>query len=282
MLHSAKDIENSSINAIDGQIGHVKDLYFDDEAWVIRYLVVKAGSWISNRLVLISPIAVHNPNWLARALPLSITKEQVKNSPGIDTDKPVSRQNEEEYHGYYRYSNYWGGSDIWGNGFFPYTMRPEYSDDKASRARDHSPREAHSNVDRAYQSGDPHLRSCSAVTGYRFSTTDGEIGHVADYLIDEKTWAIRYIVVDTGHWWSGHKVLLAPEWITAVHWVNKTVFVNLSRESVKKAPRYDPEKEWDRELDISLYKHYEQPGYWMDRSAQEKNPLLNEPRGPLL
>jgi hypothetical protein len=122
MLHSMKDLEGYTIGATDGVIGHVKDFYFDDEAWVIRYLVVETGAWLSSRRVLISPIAINEPNWSEKSFPAAITQEQVKNSPNIDTDKPVSRQHEIAYSGYYGYPYYWGGGGFWGNGVYPGMM----------------------------------------------------------------------------------------------------------------------------------------------------------------
>jgi hypothetical protein len=126
MLRSLKDLENCEIGATDGSIGHVKGFYFDDHTWVIRYLVVDAGNWLSSRKVLVSPVSIQHPNWAERLLPVAITREQVKNSPSIDTDKPVSRQNEMDYLGYYGYPLYWGGAGIWGEGMYPAGMYPGY------------------------------------------------------------------------------------------------------------------------------------------------------------
>ena len=89
MLRSQTDIENLAIHATDGPIGLVKDLYFDDDAWAIRYLVVDAGSWLISRKVLISPISFQKPNWDDKTLPVLLTQDQVKNSPDFDSDKPV-------------------------------------------------------------------------------------------------------------------------------------------------------------------------------------------------
>src|SRR5271170_6267835 len=114
MLRSLKDLEDYAIHATDGVIGHVTDFYFDDDAWVVRYLLVETGTWHSSRRVLISPIAIGQPNWVERILPVSITREQVKNSPEIDTDKPVSRQHEVQFLGYYGYPYYWAGDGLWG------------------------------------------------------------------------------------------------------------------------------------------------------------------------
>ena len=188
MLRNIKDIENYAIRATDGEIGEVKDFYFDDQRWVIRYFVVDTGSWLSSRKVLISPISLHNPEWVSRTLPASITREQVKNSPNIDTDKPVSRQNEEQYMGYYGYPSYWGGAGIWGEGLYPYSGSPGYAGNGVDRAEREREVESWLATERSlHRNDDPHLRSCKAVTGYRLAATDGEIGHVAGYLIDDET-----------------------------------------------------------------------------------------------
>ncbi|MEO6623250.1 MAG: PRC-barrel domain-containing protein, partial [Burkholderiaceae bacterium] len=126
MLRNLKELHDYAIGATDGEIGHVKDLYLDDHAWVVRYLVVETGGWLSGRKVLISPMAIGKPNWAGRSLPVSITKEQVKNSPGVDTDKPVTRQHELEYSGYYGYPYYWGGGGFWGGGMYPGLMLAGY------------------------------------------------------------------------------------------------------------------------------------------------------------
>ncbi|MEO8936360.1 MAG: PRC-barrel domain-containing protein [Burkholderiaceae bacterium] len=266
MLRNAKDLENYAIAATDGPIGHVKDFYFDDDAWVVRYLVVDAGSWLSSRKVLISPVSVHHPDWLERTLPVAITKEQVKNSPNIDTEKPVSRQNEEQTMGYYGYPNYWGGGGVWGDGLYPYAMVPGYAGydvDRVDRAEREREEESYLRAERArHRNEDPHLRSCKAVVGYHIHATDGEIGHVAGYLVDDETWAIRYIIVDTSNWWVGHQVLVAPSWITGVHWSSETVSIHASREAVKGAPYYDPDATWSLELDRDLNRHYGRTGYW--------------------
>jgi hypothetical protein len=273
MLRSMKDLKHYAISATDGEIGHVKDFYFDDDAWVIRYFVVDAGSWLTSRKVLISPISVSHPDWLEGSLPVSLTREQVKNSPDIDTDQPVSRQNEELTLGYYGYPYYWGGAGLWGGGLYPYAMDPGYVGhgmnrvDRVVREREEA---AYLRTERdRHRNDDPHLRSCNAVTGYHIEATDGHIGHVAGYLIDDETWAVRYLIVDTSNWWVGHKVLIAPEWITGVHWSDETVSVNLNRASVKDAPPYDPNVAWSRALDRDLYRHYGRTGYWADSDILE-------------
>jgi sporulation protein YlmC with PRC-barrel domain len=110
MLRNVKDLRGYTILATDGAIGEVDDLYFDDDRWAIRYLVVDTGSWLAARKVLTSPVAIGRPDWMAQQLPASPTKAQVERSPEIDTKKPVSRQHETEHLGYYGYPDYWGGA----------------------------------------------------------------------------------------------------------------------------------------------------------------------------
>ena len=265
MLRNLKHLENYKISATDGEIGHVKDFYFQDDAWVVRYLVVNAGTWLSRRKVLISPISVHHPDWLERTLSVSITKEQVRNSPDIDNDQPVSRQNEEQYMGYYGYPYYWGDAGMWGGGMYPGAMVSGYDGYRTDRAERERELEAYLRDERdRHRKDDPHLRSCNAVTGYHLHATDGDIGHVSGFLVDDETWAIRYLIVDTSNWWVGHKLLVSPSWIKGVHWSDRTVAVDLSRESIKNAPPYDSEADWSRDQELNLYGHYGRRGYWAD------------------
>jgi len=262
MLRTVKDLQGYAIRATDGVIGEVADFFFDDEDWVIRYLVVDAGTWLRGRHVLISPVAIGHPDWMAQLLPVSITKDQVKNSPDIDTRKPVSRQHETEYLGYYGYPFYWGGAGLWGMGAYPGSLTTENAVQREMQAR----RRAESRLD---NDDDSHLRSIKAVTGYHIQATDGEIGHVENMLLDDHTWAIRYLVVDTSNWWGGHHVLVAPQWIQRVSWADATVSVDLTRQAVKDAPPYDSAARLDRQQEMGVYEHYRRPGYWTTKQIRE-------------
>lgn len=268
MLRSMKDLQDCTIGATDGAIGKVKDFYFDDDDWAVRYLVVETGSWLQSRKVLISPISLLKPDWPARTLPVSITQAQVRHSPDIDTDKPVSRQHEQDYLGYYGYPAYWGGTGLWGEGvvpygLVPYNLVPESVGFGANRAEQERDAEAFASAKRArHRQDDPHLRSCQAVMGYHLHATDGEIGHVEGMLVDELTWAIRYLIVNTSNWWLGHQVLVAPQWVTAVHWAEESVLVDLTRLSIQEAPPFDSTAELNRLTEMGLYKHHGRAGYW--------------------
>ncbi len=253
MMRSVNDLRGYAIRATDGVIGTVDDFYFDDEDWGIRYLVVDTGKWLSGRKVLISPVAIGSPDWMIQELPVSLTKRQVKRSPDIDTRKPVSRQHEAEYARYYGYPYYWGGAGFWGMGAYPGgltagdTIKEELRTATARRPR---------------TPDDCHLRSSNAVIGYYVRAIDGDIGHVDDLLVDDQTWAIRYLIVGTHRWWSGGRVLVAPRWIDDVSWSTATVSVDLTRHAIKGAPPYDAEAQFDRQREQALHDHYDRPGYW--------------------
>jgi len=268
MLRSLKDLEEYSVAATDGNIGRVKDLLFDDHAWTIRYFVVETGNWLSSRKVLISPIAIHQADWVDKTLPVSITMDRIKHSPSVDTDKPVSRQYESEYLGYYGYPYYWGGEGLWGGGMYPYAMFPGYSDtgDLGLRAADRSYVRA---LNKRHAHDDPNLRSGEAVVGYRIHATDEDIGHVSGFLIDDRTWAVRYLIVDTSDWWLGHKVLIAPEWIDKVSWSTQSVSIDLTKQAIKDAPAYNSSAQLNRRLEQKLYQHYGRSGYWSEDLSKE-------------
>jgi hypothetical protein len=259
MLRSMKDMEHYTIGATDGIIGRVKDFYFDDEAWVIRYLVVDAGEGLAQRKVLISPISIGQPNWSERILPVSLTRTQVAHSPDIDTDKPVSRQQEMGYLGYFGYGAYWGGGGLWGAGLYPDVLQAGLQ--KRGTRTDKSTGQAGPFVGQ-HQHDDPHLRGGNAVMRYYVHASDGDIGHVEGFLVEEKSWAIRYLIVNTSNWWLGHEVLIAPQWIDDVDWMGSTVSVGLTREAIKHSPPYDSATLLERAQEAAIHSHYGRTGYW--------------------
>jgi hypothetical protein len=249
MLTNATFLKGLAIQATDGTIGKVEDLYFDDENWAIRYLIVDTGNWLEGRQVLISPHSVKHVDWDARRLDVSITKKQVEQSPDIDTHKPISRRHESEYFGYYGYPYYWGGPYLWGPDYYP--SGPLLGPDTSSKA-----------YSQANSKEDSHLRSTQAITGYHVEASDGEIGHLDGFIVDDKDWAIRYIEVATRDWLPGKKVLLSPEWIDRVSWADTNVYVGLSKQAIKSAPEYLVSRPLTRAFETELHDHYGRPPYW--------------------
>jgi hypothetical protein len=263
MLRHAKELEHYELRARDGKIGHVHDFFFDDRAWTVRYLVIDTGTWLDSRKVLISPAAVSRAEWDRKCLPVDLTQEQVRNSPGIDTEAPVSREQEAALTQYYNWPAYWGAA-----GFpdvaFPLPIVPIMPPDIAGAGgRDH-PDLAARGAKRESRAGaavreDHHLRSVRAVTGHAIEATDGAIGHVDDFLIDDRSWEIRYLIVDTRNWWPGKKVIVAPQWIHEVGWDEAKVFVDLTRTAIKSSPAYDPTQQVTPDYAGQLHEHYGRP-----------------------
>ncbi len=263
MIRSMKDLKAREIGATDGNIGEITDIYFDDHSWVVRYLVVDTGSWLQSRQVLISPISIRHETMATRSLHVSLTKMQVEKSPSFDTDKPISRQNETAYLSYYGYPDYWGGVGIWSGGMYPYGVLPGVVGQRENREDREQAESVYRSAERArHQHDDPHLRSSEEIIGYHIHAKDGDIGHVEDVLIDDETWAIRYLVLNTSNWWMGHNILVTPQWITDISWVDKKVSIDLTREDVQSAPHFDSSTELNREQEMALYEHYGKQGYW--------------------
>jgi uncharacterized protein YrrD len=261
MLRSVKSLEGFAIGATDGMFGKVKDFYFDDQSWVVRYLVVDTSTWLAGRKVLISPYSINQPNWAGSVLPATISKQQIKDSPNIDSDKPVSRAYERSYLGYYGYPYYWGGTGLWGGGYYPGSYLTD------TDGGEYDGYQGYLGAPTA-DDGDPHLRSCNAVAGYHIKARDGEIGHVQGFLVDDQTWSVRYLIVNTSNWWVGHQVLVSPEWIKSVSWAGSYVDISLDRQAVKDAPVYDEDSDLDRDDEIEIYNHYGRKAYWkMNRES---------------
>jgi hypothetical protein len=224
--------------------------------------VVDTGGWLSGREVLISPMSCTGVDWDNSRIAAKLTRGQVENSPSIDTDKPISRQRETEYYGYYGMPYYWAGPYRWGAWATPWAYVGPAAPPPAASAVG---REIYA---RQREAGDPHLRSTASVTGYYLQARDGDIGHVEDFLVDDQDWAIRYLVVDTRNWLPGKQVLVAPDWVDRISWSDSTVYMNVLRETIRTSPEYDPSRPIERPYESSLYDYYGRPRYWeRDRAA---------------
>jgi hypothetical protein len=252
MLSKVKTLAGYKLDGLDGEIGKAKEFYFDDRYWTIRYLVAETGTWLWDRQVLISPHALGAVNPVGKNIVIDLTKKQIEGSPSLDSHKPVSRQFEEEYYSYYGYPTYWEGPHSWG-------AYPDFASVREARA--HKKWQAATQRKHGW---DPHLRSTGSVSGHHIQAADGEIGHVADFIIDDATWVIRYLIVDTHNWWPGKKVLVSPEWIDRVSWDERKVFVNLTREAIKHSPEFTELSLLTRDYEVGLHGYYNRKGYWVE------------------
>jgi uncharacterized protein YrrD len=217
LLHSIQQRYGEKLRATDGEIGHVRDFYFDDKHWIVRYLVADTGRWLSGRLVLISPHALGHLYPEGKVLLVNLTREQIENSPSIDEHKPVSRQEEEEYHRHYGYPYYAESMPLWGLAGYPIVVPPP-------------PPTATEK-----QGVDSQLRSARVVKGYNVEASDGVLGEVADFLIDGRTWGIREIVIETGHWYSGNEIRLPTGKISRISYDESTVYLDSTKAGIMRA-----------------------------------------------
>ncbi len=237
MLRKIGSLAGRSVHATDGELGKVDEFIFDDKTWAIRYMVVETGNWLSGRKVLISPSALKTPDRGSKIFSVALTYEQVRTSPDIDTHKTVSRRHELALQKHYA----WPACA--GNGTFPAAweeVRKPKSQASSKQARE-----------------DVNLRSTRAVTGYSLHAADGLIGHVRDYIIDDRRWLIRFLVADTGTWLPGRKVLIWPHWIKRVKSETSEVFVGLPREVIRNSPEFNQGRPVSEDYEKALYEYYE-------------------------
>jgi sporulation protein YlmC with PRC-barrel domain len=257
MLRSALEIRGYRIRTTDGEIGKAHDLYFDDAEWRVRYLVVDTGRWLPGRRVLVSPVSLGRPDWSSQVVPVTLNCEQIEKSPPVAADEPVSRQLEHALVTHFGWPMYWAPpspTNPGAAGTPPISPAPQVEREQAQTGGG-----AHG--------ADPHLRSLREVTGYSILAQDGEVGHVEDFVIDDEAWAVRYIVVDTRNWLPGRRVILAPHWFEAFDWQSSKAIVELSRQTVKESPHYDPDQPVNRDYEGHLYDYYGRPAYWSEAEA---------------
>ena len=258
MLRTTDELRGYTLVSGEEKLAKLEDLYFDDQFWTVRYLLVDTGGWLVQRQVLVSPRAVLMVDGLNETIATDLTKAQIKDGPAPDEHAPVDRQFEIAYNEYYGYSPYWVGPLAWGANSAP---RP--------------PEDAAPLEERA--SWDSHLFSVRNVTGYAVAGRDGDVGHVSEVLVDDDEWVIRYLVVATRDLLPGKHVLLPPRW-TQVDWENKSISVDLARETIKAAPAYDSGVELDRAYEDALFRHYCRQAYWADGSLCYEPPALTTPK----
>lgn len=250
MLIEASNLKGFKITATDGSLGTVTDFLFDDESWTLRWIVVDTGNWLSERKVLLPVSVLGHPDISARSFPVRLSLAKVKDSPAIDVHEPVTRQHEERIYGFYNMSPYWGNGFYMGGygGWCAGMSEAHYAD--ARRRQDEISAKRH-------QNNDLHLRSMDAVTGYNLQATDGSIGHIEGFLIDDEDWTIRFLNVDTKNWWPGKHVLISPRSAQQILWSESLIHLNIDRQTVKDSPSYDPASlPIDATIEAQMASHY--------------------------
>lgn len=254
MLVASRTILGSSVSGIDGKVGSIADLFFDGATWDVRYLVVDTGTWLAGRKVLLAPSTVAQADWPNNSVTIMQTKAQIEDSPPVDSEKPVSRRSEIELAKYFVWPTYW--SPV--GGVTPLAGVPPLADKSVEQADSQS--SVATDLPKADE--DPNLRSAKEVKKYHIAATDGEIGHVEDFIVDDEEWVIRYLVVNTRNWLPGKSVLIAPKWAESIDWASKRLHVDLSRASIKDSPIFDPSAPINRRYEEHLYDCYGRESYW--------------------
>ena len=256
MMLVGSALKGFAIEASDGKIGTASDFLFDDSTWKIRWMVVDTGGWLTGRKTLVHPSAIGQPDYSREEIPVRLTRQQVKDSPEILSDAPVSRQMETSLYGHYGWDPLWGGGNYVGG----------YSSGMGG-AFDPSPYRYDSGLleadlpDPSLSDGDPHLRSVVAVVGYHLQATDGPIGHVENCLVEDATWDIRYLIIDTKNWWPGQHLLMSPHAVRKISWSDHEVTLDVTRDKIKAGPTWDPAGTIDKDYETRLHGYYGWPGF---------------------
>ncbi|MBB4198245.1 hypothetical protein CCR94_17285 [Rhodoblastus sphagnicola] len=250
MLEFASALRGYAIKSRDGEIGTIADFLFDDRTWRTRWLVVDTGNWLTGRMVLLHPGALGQADYERRELSVALTRAQVEESPALSRHEPVSMQMERHLYDYYGWEpntlEYaFGANPIAAKFSAPPFFAPAPDADIALAARDY----------------DPHLRSLVAIDAYRIVGADGAIGKVETLLIDTVRWFVPYLVVDTGHWWSGKHVLISRHAVRKVSWADREIRVSVNRAQVKASPPWSALGDVDRDYEKDLRDHYDWPGH---------------------
>ncbi|MCB8962474.1 MAG: PRC-barrel domain-containing protein [Ardenticatenales bacterium] len=221
-FHSVATLRDLPINGTDGEIGKLNALYFDDLSWQIRYLAVDLGNWFTEDIVLIIPDAVIGLG--TDQISLGLTRQQIKDSPPLRADQPISREYEARLYDYYQWRPYWYPSVLPGEFGGVFAVPPLTRSQQAAEVPEAS---------------ENHLRSTAEVIGYKAQLTDENTAKVADFIVDRTNWTIAYLVADTGGWFGHHPVAVLPTWIENINWVDREVQLDLSADTLEAFNQFD-------------------------------------------
>ncbi len=235
MLIATRQLYRCSMEGPEGDLGRVKDVLFDREDWKVRYLDVDVGGWLQGRRVILSPEVIVSADYGSQRLVTRLTKEQIEASPPVESHLPVSRRKEIEAARHFAWGAYWANVEL--------SHREDESED------------------------DPSLHSARSVSGYRVGVSDGDLGHVTDFIVDDGAlkggpWEVRYLVVDTRNWLPGRHVLVPPLWAESIDWNTRHVNFSMAREKIEDSPEYDPNAPVNREYEEVFHDYYGRPVYW--------------------
>jgi len=242
MLKRANTIRGYRLTAPDGEIGAVNDFFFDQEDWTIRYVMVKAEEWLPDRRVLIAPAEFDAPDWSRKVLPISLTKEKIKNSPKIPLDLPISRAHEIALADYYAWQPYW--------------ITPVKEAKQSERA---IPPESCPRTDsRLDYDSDIRLHGLQEIKGYRVCSVDGRVGYVEDLGVETADCQIRYLIVDGWDLYPGRHFVVPTSYADSLDWMNIEIRISLSRKEIQTAPELNPDVPFNPKCETEFDAFYKQ------------------------
>lgn len=245
-------LKKFDICTLDKKMAPVLDLVFDDDSFVIRYLVTRGGAWLAKEKTLLSPFLTRNVDIGKRRINLNETYEKLESFPRVEDHQTVSREMEQKYADHAFTPYYWYGGLIWGAYASPYDTDSAKNSTGDIKNTNTELREMDKN----------HLRSVNEITGYGVIAKDGEVGDISDVVVDEHDWSVRYFVVNTGSWLLGRQFLVSPEWIDSVDWASSNITFDVTKDKIKESPEYKPSEAINRAYEVRLFDYYGRPTYW--------------------
>lgn len=242
-LHRTAEIIGCTAQAIDGKAGSIHDILFDDDSWKVRYLVVRSGVWLEERMVLIPPQAFLYATEGAHEVHVTLSCDQIRQSRSLEADPPfyLQRQIDAATTAPTLWMTYGSLYDPVIPLYGPALMQapPEGAD-----------------VKREKPDYDPHLRSVREISGYQLEDADGEAGQLVGFLVDNEVWALRYVVIQTGSWFAKQQRLLTVSHISAINWERRTLTTSLHRERIAASPEYADALLLDPAFENRLLQYY--------------------------
>jgi sporulation protein YlmC with PRC-barrel domain len=258
MLRSCKSLEGYSLNASDGEIGHLKTIHFNDEDWSVKYLVVDIGSFWNEKKVLVLPNASYQFSWIEQNISVKLTRNQIKEALPYSSDLPVSDQheliNKLNFKSLYLI-------EPWSGSFLPLW----FPDLKAGQALQNIVQEI----------GDKDLRCAKTITGYQVVLKDKEFGKVEDFILDCNEWIIRDIVIDANHILHSNKKIIPVSKIKVFDTDNQKIELELSSHELLDYTDYNEHQAVNREYVIKFYDYYGRLKY-TDKVSYEDYKKLDE------
>ncbi|MBM7551188.1 PRC-barrel domain-containing protein [Thalassobacillus pellis] len=264
MLYHVSKLEHYNILAEDGELGKVKDLYFDDHKWAVRYLVVDTRKWLPGKKVVVSPSGFDSVVPEEQAIYIRDKKEDIRNNASLEEKQAFSREKEMELTDFFGWKQYWAGDYLWGGYGSPLATMPEPGQKEMLAAKENNPP-----IEEGKYTGDDKLRSIEEIKGAVkhgiVHGKDGKAGYISDIIVDDETWKIRYLVVNTSEWSTNFQVLLSPAWLQSIDWVDNNFYIDLSLETIEAGPNYDKHQEITEELEEEIYRKYQKEPYWINK-----------------